>query len=92
MKNTDTEPQWIGLKIAGQIWPRKNELENRCEEIIQNIGERNRKCERLRDTRIEREGLMYIQYVPQKELGEHGGVREYWGFQDSQIIAETSQN
>lgn len=31
------------------MWPRKNELEGRFKEIIQNMGARNRKHERLED-------------------------------------------
>lgn len=29
--------------------------------------------------KLDREGLIYICYVSQKEWGEHGRVKEYWG-------------
>lgn len=52
-----------------------NKHEGRVEEVTQNIEEGNRKCEMLRDMKLE-QGLIYIQYIPQKDLGEHGKVRE----------------
>lgn len=61
-----------GLKTADQ---NKDEFE----EVPQNIGMRGGKCEKLKDMKLDREGLIYICYVSQKEWGEHGRVKEYWG-------------